>query len=410
MTDILQKTSTDIVEDFQNAYYNQIGRRMQIGSEEYTLSSIFVYVLAIYTALINNSYKNQVLDTASGQFLDNIASRYGLTRSPRTYFNPWFEGIFTINSECEYSGRSFDIGALSINVNNHTYTNTTALFELRTDMIRFMCTEKHSDYLNKSELYTALSQVKDSNDKPVFNLTNTKQSDYTDLQSISNELSDEDFRKYIKQSKYLYNPGVASSFEAVAKNSSPNIVDARVRVQGDTGFVPGNADLYCKCYNMVANDQYKSMAIHLDNNAVYDAIKEMNITVIGQNVKVKFATPIEDSRQYVFFIPKVYKSTQYENLYRLKFNAVCDYLNNTMKINESFMPSMVLNLMLKPLSEISNNPEDYGYSIEDTQYIEFDKYKDLPVLGLESVSTYTKRDCDPTTYILLKNDVDFSYI
>ena len=410
MTDILQKTSTDIVEDFQNAYYNQIGRRMQIGSEEYTLSSIFVYVLAIYTALINNSYKNQVLDTASGQFLDNIASRYGLTRSPRTYFNPWFEGIFTINSECEYSGRSFDIGALSINVNNHTYTNTTALFELRTDMIRFMCTEKHSDYLNKSELYTALSQVKDSNDKPVFNLTNTKQSDYTDLQSISNELSDEDFRKYIKQSKYLYNPGVASSFEAVAKNSSPNIVDARVRVQGDTGFVPGNVDLYCKCYNMVANDQYKSMAIHLDNNAVYDAIKEMNITVIGQNVKVKFATPIEDSRQYVFFIPKVYKSTQYENLYRLKFNAVCDYLNNTMKINESFMPSMVLNLMLKPLSEISNNPEDYGYSIEDTQYIEFDKYKDLPVLGLESVSTYTKRDCDPTTYILLKNDVDFSYI
>lgn len=410
MTDILQKASTDIVEDFQNAYYSQIGRRMQIGSEEYTLSSIFVYVLSIYTALINNSYKNQVLDTASGQFLDNIASRYGLTRSPRTYFNPWFEGIFTINSECEYNGRSFDVGALSINVNNHTYTNTTALFELRTDMIRFMCTEKHSDYLNKSELYTALQQVKDSNDKPVFNLTNTKQSDYTDLQSISNELSDEDFRKYIKQSKYLYNPGVASSFEAVAKNSSPNIVDARVRVQGDTGFVPGNVDLYCKCYNMVANDQYKSMAIYLDNGAVYDAIKEMNITVIGQNVKVKFATPIEDSRQYVFFIPKVYKSTQYENLYRLKFNAVCDYLNNTMKINESFMPSMVLNLMLKPLSEISNNPEDYGYSIEDTQYIEFDKYKDLPVLGLESVSTYTKRDCNPTTYILLKNDVGFSYI
>ena len=410
MTDILQKTSTDIIEDFQNAYYNQIGRRMQIGSEEYTLSSIFVYVLSIYTALINNSYKNQVLDTASGAFLDNIAERYGLTRSPRTYFNPWFEGIFTINSECEYSGRTFDVGALSIVVDNHTYTNTTALFELRTDMIRFMCTEKHSDYLNKSELYTALLQVKDSNDKPVFNLTNTKQSDYTDLQSISNELSDEDFRKYIKRSRYLYNPGVASSFEAVAKNSSPNIVDARVRVQGDPLFVAGNVDLYCKCYNMVANDQYQSMAIYLDNNAVYDVIKEMNITVIGQKVNIRFATPIEDSRQYVFFIPKAYKSTQYENLYRLKFNAVCDYLNNTMKINESFMPSMVLNLMLKPLSEISNNPEDYGYSIEDTQYIEFDKYKDLPVLGLESVSTYTKRDCDPTTYILLKNDVAFSYI
>ena len=94
MTNIMNTNPNQILEQFQNAYYNQIGRRMQIGSEEYTLSSIFTYVLSLYSGLINQSYKNQLIESASGEFLDNIAQRYGLSRTPEVYSKPFFEGKF----------------------------------------------------------------------------------------------------------------------------------------------------------------------------------------------------------------------------------------------------------------------------------------------------------------------------
>ena len=76
------------------------------------------------------------------------------------------------------------------------------------------------------------------------------------------------------------------------------------------------------------------------------------------------------------------------------------------------MPSMVLNLMLKPLSEVSNDPYDYNYPEDASIFQNFDKYKDLPVIGLESVSDYSKLDCSATSYIRLitSNGVGFTYI
>ena len=110
------------------------------------------------------------------------------------------------------------------------------------------------------------------------------------------------------------------------------------------------------------------------------------------------------------FIPEAYNMTEYIALYVYKFKAVCGYLNNhALKINEPFLPSMVLNLMMKPLSEVSNNPDDYGYTASDGDvYAKFDQYKDLPIVGLSSISDYTKRDCNPAAYVYLKyNTVGF---
>ena len=63
MTEIMNTNPNQILENFQNSYFQQIGRRMQIGSEEYTLSSVFTYVLSLYSGLINQSYKNQRIES-----------------------------------------------------------------------------------------------------------------------------------------------------------------------------------------------------------------------------------------------------------------------------------------------------------------------------------------------------------
>ena len=412
MADIINTNPNALLESFQSAYYNQIGSRMQIGSEEYILSSVFTYVLSLYAGLVNQSYKNQNIDTASGEFLDNLAARYNLSRTPEVYSNPWFEGRFYFDAS-SYRGRSFDAGELRITVGEHEYTNSTKVFSAADNvLIRFICLEAHKDYLSKSELIEALKQVKDPTGVKVFVEMYLTNYNISEMQSVSTELSDDELREYIKENRQLYVPGVAGSFEALAKSSSNGITDARVRVQGDVGFRPGYVELYCKPYFYQSHAKYADMIRAIDIPNVASVIKEKNLATIGQKVIVNGATPLNDARGYRFFVPKAYQSSEYTTLYSYKFYAVRGYMNNKiLKINEPFIPSVAVSYMTKSLSELSNDPADFGFAPEDTEYQYFDKYKDLPVIGLESITNYTKRDSSPTSFIYMNaSSVEFTFI
>lgn len=414
MADIISTNPSTLLEDFQSAYYNQMGKRMTIGSEEYTLSSVFTYVLSLYAGLINNSYKNQMIDTANGVFLDNIAARYNLSRTPDVYSNPWFEGRFWFGISSEYRGRSYDKGGIEISIGGHTYANDDAIPVATNNIaIRFVCIEQHSDYLSKSELIEALKNVKDSNNNNVFITSQIKSYNVSEMQGISNALSDDEFRDYIKSSKQLYVPGVAGSFEALAKASSKDITDARVRVQGDAGFIAGHVDMYCKPYHYATNhSDYTAMIQVLDIPKVASIIADKNLAVIGQTVNVYTANAISDVRQYTFFVPAAYNTTEYNTLYQYKFQAVRGYLNNkVLKINMPYIPSMAVTLMTKNLSELSTDPHDFGFAPEDGAYQNFDKYKDLPVIGLDSLSDYSKQDSNPSSCVYVNSSyVGFTFI
>ena len=232
------------------------------------------------------------------------------------------------------------------------------------------------------------------------------------MQAISNELSDDELREYIRENRHLYVPGVAGSFEALAKSSSNDITDARVRVQGDVGFSPGYVELYCKPYFYQSHAKYADMIRAIDIPNVVSVIKEKNLATIGQKVTVNGATPLNDARGYRFFVPKAYQSSEYTTLYTYKFAAVRGYMNNkVLKINAPFIPSVAVSYMTKPLSELSNNPTDFGFAPEDTEYQYFDKYKDLPVIGLESITSYTKRDSSPTSFVYMNaSSLEFTFI
>ena len=321
--DILNTSPNAILEQFQNAYFDQIGSRMTIGSEEYTLSSIFTYVLSMYAGLINNSYDNQNLDTASGIFLDNIAARYNLNRTPEVYSNPWFEGYLKFNEKSPYFNRPFDPKAVTIIVDGHQYINDSAIIQtINQQPMRWVSTTEHKDYLSSYELHKALEDAKDLNGNIVFELEPYFSTYLTNINSVANELDDEAFRAYIKRSKHLYIPGIAGSFEALAKNCSDNVVDARCRVQTDKGFIKGNVDLYCKFYNYNEYDTYHQIIPPMELPYIEQAIREKNLLVIGQNLNVKRADRLYDTRSYAFFINKVYNTSVYQELYNLKFKAV----------------------------------------------------------------------------------------
>lgn len=411
--DILNTSPNAILEQFQNAYFDQIGSRMTIGSEEYTLSSIFTYVLSMYAGLINNSYDNQNLDTASGIFLDNIAARYNLNRTPEVYSNPWFEGYLKFNPKSPYYNRPFDPKMITIVVDGHEYYNDSVITQTTDQQpMRWVSTKEHQDYLSSYELHKVLEVAKDLAGNTVFELEPYFSTYLTNINSVARELDDEAFREYIKRSKQLYIPGIAGSFEALAKNCSDNVMDARCRVQTDKGFIKGNVDLYCKFYNYNEYDTYHQIIPPMELPYIEQVIKEKNLLVIGQNLNVKRAARLYDTRSYSFFINKVYNTSVYQELYNLKFKAVRGYLNNKgLKVGEDYYPTRLIMMMTQSLTQFSNNPHDFGWNPTDIGYKKFDEYKDLPVIGLASISSMDKRTCGPTenVYISRSSQVKFVF-
>lgn len=411
--DILNTSPNAILEQFQNAYFDQIGSRMTIGSEEYTLSSIFTYVLSMYAGLINNSYDNQNLDTASGIFLDNIAARYNLNRTPEVYSNPWFEGYLKFDKNSPYYNRPFDPKTVTIIVDNHEYYNDSAIIQtIDQQPMRWVATKEHKDYLSSYELHKVLENAKDLAGNKVFELEPYFSTYLTNINSVTHVLDDESFREYIKRSKQLYIPGIAGSFEALAKNCSDNVIDARCRVQTDKGFIKGNVDLYCKFYNYNEYDTYHMIIPPMELPYIEQVIKEKNLLVIGQNLNVKRANRLYDTRSYAFFINKVYNTSVYQELYTLKFKAVRGYLNNKgLKIGEDYYPTRLIVMMTQSLTQFSSDPHDFGWNPTDIGYKKFDEYKDLPVIGLASISSMDKRTCDPTenVYISRSSQVKFVF-
>ena len=465
--DILSTNPTEILEQFQTAYVDQMGQRMRIGSEEYTLSAIYSYVLAHYAELVNKSYANQNLDTASGEFLDNIASKYGLNRTRPTYSNPWFEAHIKVNPECAYYGahsRSFTYqifkgGAWYKALQNEAHPQV----ELSEDYVRWIAIEPGDEYATKQEVLdsflkkTAPKRNDPNTMVPMF--AGMTINDVTDVQGNFNvaksgnlsfaPMTDDDaFREYIKANKDLYRPGIAGAFEATAKNSSDYIADAHVLVQGEYNFQPGLVRVYCKPREFLTpNGQipaYYSMAVMYDVPAVYEAIEKQNITTIGQTVVIgtdegsanPAAATVVPARNtpvpltYTFYVPKAYRGilfdpdpsvvddrVTYEVLYRLKFAAVIAYLNkNVLNLGTPFLDMMPFTYMQLPLSTIAKTPEDLdilppdGYQVSNTNaYTLFDYYKDLPVLGLHSISGNGsingfldgKVPCYPQNYIRL---------
>ena len=413
MTNIINTNPSELLENFQTAYYQQIGRRMQIGSEEYTLSSIFTYVLSHYAQLINNSYKNQLVDSASGEFLDNIAARYGLSRTPEVYSNPFFEGKFTFKTGSEFYGRDYPPNAFELTIGNHVYKNSNGFTARTNRLIRFTCTETHTDYMTSSEIIDELKKYKDSDGNLVFMANYMTNSDITDLLSVAQALSDEDFRKYINNSKYLYTAGIAGSFEALAKNAfGKNINSARVRIQGDAGFVPGFVDLFCKPFSYFNNREFIEIVKELDIPTLPNIIKQKGLAVIGQTVRVYPASESVDSRSYSFYVPKLYNSNEYKLLYKMKFLACCGYLQNNIKVNEAFSPMTLAMLMMRSLSEVFSGAEDCGFTSDSEVYQSYDKYKDLPVIGLKAIDDASIKESSPSSYIRISqsSSVSFDFI
>lgn len=79
---LLNLSVEEMLDAFKTAYYDKFGATMKIGSDEFAVSSIMSYCLAVFFAKANDAFKQRFIDTATGQYLDAIALTYGITERP----------------------------------------------------------------------------------------------------------------------------------------------------------------------------------------------------------------------------------------------------------------------------------------------------------------------------------------
>lgn len=350
---VINTTTKDILQTFQSAYYEQIGRKMVIGSEEYTLASIFSYVLAVYSGMLNASYNNRFLSTANGQFLDDIASQYSLDRTPVVFENPYFEGSFIFNNP---DGRTYNVGDYSIELSGYTYTNTDSfIMSSANTLIKWQCTEQHSEALSKEEIIDALV-----GDDKVFDAC-TALSD--GLQSVEAPITNDDaFRDYIKANKRLYQAGIAESFQSVARLASERVVDAHCLRQNEPSFVPGKVTLQIKPIDGTSN---RNIVERFDIPSIVKGIGDLNLLCVGQTLNVVLLP----YRNFSITGMTVYISPDYidngQSLVDAKCAACKYWINNHLKITDPIYPGAIIDFLKTPLREFSTNPADFNMTTED---------------------------------------------
>lgn len=409
MSNIINASPEELFKIFQNAYYDQIKKRMIIGSEEYTLSAILTYALSVYGGLFNKAYRNSLIATAEGEFLDNIASRYSLNRAKEQFMNPFFVCALK-QSEIKFH----PVGSVSLNIKGHTYTNDLvmlSLTNLQEQYNCFRCTEKHNDYLSKDELQEALDSL------------NIDGFEYfvcdSGLQQCGELIvSDDAFRDYIKDSKFIYQSGSAMAYEACAKAYADYIIDAHCIRQNEDNYVPGHADLYIKVAKNIES-QFKDLnPVIYGSNAspdlkgIVDAVDKLNIRTVGQEFTINYATGIYPSSLYnvVLYVDKTQFGKYGDNLNSMmyiKLGALQNYYNTHRgytDIGQTFYLSNLMDDFKKPLTAFSNDPNDFMIEAED-----FESVKDLTILGYKS-DLPTPINVSSTAYVILDNSVNVENI
>ena len=362
----LDTTTNSILQSFQTAYYDQIGTKMVIGSEEYTIASIFAYVLAAHAAMINASLRNRYIATAEGVFLDQIASMYNLSREPVTFSNPYYEGVFTFANA---DSHIFPAGTMEFDIAGHIYVNASQIVrDASTQPIRWICTGDHSESLTSDEILTELEATH------AF----TRIARLSGLLSVGAEMNDDTFREYIQSNRRLYSVGLAESYEAAVRLACPHIVDAHAIRQREPGYEPGVAHILVKPMTDYLEDDGRDILDDLDIPAALDAIHKLNITSIGTRdvrISVGVSSEVRMALGRVY-VSSAYSPTDASRLMGLKRDAAVHYYNDHLRIGSIAYTQDVWDLLKKPLNEISDDPDDFGLSPED-----YESVKGFVILG-----------------------------
>ena len=235
--DLIYISPNEILDLLKTAYYNQTDETIQIGSNEFASSSAQAYAWSILLNNINENTRNRFIDTATGSFLDAIASNYGIDQRPNGYHaTAKFRVLF-------HNPNVLTIPANALLIQDDAGNQFTNPYET-------LVSPGNNPYI----VLEAVEAGTKYNGIPVGRISTIIEGT-TYITGISNStmtaggtdgFSDDDlYREWLKTQIQSYaGAGTYQAYEARAKNADSRVLDTYVLRQNDIGYEKGKVKIY----------------------------------------------------------------------------------------------------------------------------------------------------------------------
>lgn len=277
--DLINTTPREVLDLLKSEYYNQTGKTIQIGSDEFASNAVQAYVWSLLFNSINQATENRFIDTATGEFLDAIASNYGIESRPEGYKAT---AKFSITSAAQ---TELTAPAGSIIVSDDSGTQFTNPFDIAIaagqSEIVLQAVDSGSEYngipagsinvITDGTLYISAAE----------NITQTDGG--TDGFPYTVD-GDDEFREWLKtEIQSFAGAGTYLAYEARAKNADSRVLDVFVLQQNDPGYIKGKVQIFIQTNpDTDIGDQVRPI--------VQASCEDPSFRPVGDFVEVKYAT------------------------------------------------------------------------------------------------------------------------
>ena len=281
-TKLLSYTPNEILDLFKTSFYNEHGTPMIIGSDDFTASATFTYILSVLTNAINVSGNQRFIESATGEYLDAIAGSLGLSRPSPARANAVFH-LKTVTA-----GNIDSNGLRVSDTSGHVFGNTEPLSLPRNAQVDVLlyCTESGS---SANGLPVGSISNIEAGSNLVSAASNTTMTGGGDDGYPYTAAGDQAFREYLlnRQGHYPVGGSAPAYRSKCFELGDRRLLDAHVLQDGEDGYVQGKVKIYTLWDTSTLNSAYIKML----NDKVLALVTAEDFRPIGDYVEVVPAEP-----------------------------------------------------------------------------------------------------------------------
>ncbi len=276
--DLINITPREILDLLKAEYYNQTGKTIQIGSDEFASNAVQAYVWPILFNTINTATLNRFIDNASGEYLDAIAANYGITQRPSGYHATAKFNVISANNT------SVVVPAGAIVVSDDAGNQFTNPFDttLTSGINRIVLQAVNSGTKYNGIPEHTINTIIDGT-LYISVATNATQTDGGTDGFPYNVDGDNSYREWLKtEIQSFAGAGTYLAYEARAKNADSRVLDVYVLKQDDPDYIKGKVQIFIQT----------DPDTDIDNQVrviVQASCEDPSFRPIGDFVEVKYA-------------------------------------------------------------------------------------------------------------------------
>ncbi len=239
---ITEYDTASVFELIKQTYKTETGHDMQIGSDEFAISTVVAYVFGVLINAFNSKSKQRFLATATGEYLDGFGDNFDLPRPPAIHAA--VEVYVEVNQNTILTPNEFIIAD-----DNGVSFTPLQLTELPTSANVLFVGCQNDNVLDENNILSDKIKNILTPLSSVISVSNTQISGGAAEPFPYTDEGDDAYRAYIHANRAAQSvAGPGAAYERRAINCDARVLDAYCLRFDDPGYQPGKAIIYVNIY------------------------------------------------------------------------------------------------------------------------------------------------------------------